>query len=256
MKRKELNMRYQQIFVGLFLLTLVVGLAGCFSAKPDDIQAFLKPGEAQVTADDYLLQPPDQVTVISSKVPELAGTTRSVGHTQTIRPDGYVSFETIGEVQVAGKTPRQVAEIIGERLKKLYTFASDYPVDVRVTRNESKYYYIIGMIANPGAQIYTGRETTLSAIAKAVPNVQAWEEETQIIRPSLALTEKPKIFKLNFKRMIEHGDMSGNVLLQEGDIIYVPPTILASIGLTLQEIVGPISGGASIVSDVQTIEDN
>ena len=249
-------MRYQQIFVGLFLLILVFGLAGCFSAKSDDIQAFLKPGEAQVTADDYLLQPPDQVTVISSKVPELQGSMSTVGHTQTIRPDGCVSFETVGEVHVAGKTPRQVGEIISERLKKLYTFTSDYPVDVRVARNESKYYYILGMVANPGAQIYTGRETTLSAIAKAVPNVQAWEEQTQIIRPSLALTEKPKIFKLNFKRMIEHGDMSGNVLLQEGDIIYVPPTILASIGLTLQEIVGPLRGGASIIADVEVISDD
>ncbi len=249
-------MRYQKNFVGCVLLTLIVILSGCFSARPDDIEAFLRPDEAQVTADDYLLQPPDMVTVISSKVPELAGTTRTVGLTQTIRPDGYISFETVGEVYVAGKTPRQVAEIIGERLEKLYTFATDYPVDVRVARNESKYYYIIGMIANPGAQIYTGRETTLSAIAKAVPNVQAWEEQTQIIRPSLALTEKPKIFKLNFKRMIEHGDMSGNVLLQEGDIIYIPPTILASIGLTLQEIVGPLRGGASIFADIEVISDN
>jgi len=129
-------------------------------------------------------------------------------------------------------------------------------VDVRVARNDSKYYYVIGMVTNPGAQIYTGRETTLSAISKAVPNVQAWEEETQVIRPSLALTEKPKIFKLDFKRMIEHGDMSGNVLLQEGDIIYVPPTILASIGLTLQEIVGPLRGGASIVADVEVLSDD
>ena len=249
-------MGYQKIFVGCVLLTLMVCLTGCFSARPGDIEAFLRPDEAQVTADDYLLQPPDQITVISSKVPELAGTVRTVGLTQTIRPDGYISFETVGEVHVAGKTPRQVAEIIGERLKKLYTFASDYPVDVRVARNESKYYYIIGMVANPGAQIYTGRETTLSAIAKAVPNVQAWEEETQIIRPTLALAERPKIFKLDFKRMIERGDMSGNVLLQEGDVIYVPPTILASIGLTLQEIVGPLRGGASIVADVEVLSDD
>jgi len=249
-------MGYQKIFVGCVLLTLMVCLAGCFSARSDDIEAFLRPDEAQVTADDYLLQPPDQITVISTKVPELRGTDRSIGLTQTVRPDGYVSFETVGEVKVAGKTPHQVAEIISERLSNLYTFASDYPVDVRLTRNESKYYYVIGMVANPGAQIYTGRETTLSAIAKAVPNVQAWEEETQIIRPTLALAERPKIFKLDFKRMIEHGDMSGNVLLQEGDVIYVPPTILASIGLTLQEIVGPLRGGASIVADVEVLSDD
>lgn len=249
-------MRYQKIFVGCVLLTLIVILSGCFSARPEDVEAFLRPDETEVTADDYIFQPPDQVTVISTKIPELRGTERTVGLTQTVRPDGYISFETVGEVFVAGKTPRQVAEIIGERLRKLYTFASDYPIDVRIARNQSKYYYIIGMVANPGAQIYTGRETTLSAIAKAVPNVQAWEEETQIIRPSLALTEKPKIFKLNFKRMIEHGDMRGNVLLQEGDIIYVPPTILASIGLTLQEIVGPLRGGASIVADVEVLSDD
>ncbi|MHC5061265.1 MAG: polysaccharide biosynthesis/export family protein [Planctomycetota bacterium] len=248
-------MRYRNVFIGLILLLFVVGLSGCFSAKPDDINAFLRPDEAEVTAEDYPLQPPDQITVISSKVPELQGTTRSVGHTQTIRPDGYVSFETVGEIYVAGKTPRQVAEMIAEKLSKLYSFTSEYPIDVRVARNFSKYYYILGMVRNRGAQAYTGRETTLSAISKAIPNVQAWEEEIQIIRPTLALAEKPKIFKLNFKRMLEHGDMSGNVLLQEGDIIYVPPTILASIGLTLQEIVGPLRGGASILADVQVLSN-
>ncbi len=112
------------------------------------------------------------------------------------------------------------------------------------------------MVNSPGAQIFSGRETTLTAISKAVPNVQAWEEQTQIIRPSANLTEDPKIFKLNFKRMIEHGDMTGNVLLQEGDVIYVPPTILASIGLTIQEIVGPLSGGIGIASNIENLNDD
>lgn len=66
-----------------------------------------------------------------------------------------------------------------------------------------------------------------------------------MIRPSLDLNERPKIFELDFKKMIEHGDMSKNVLLQEGDIIYVPPTILGSIGLTVEEIVGPLFQSAT-----------
>ncbi len=244
-----------RIFAQMVLLVFLVSLAGCFSANPEDVEAFLKPSEAEVTVDEYIMQPPDLVTVISSKVPELQGTTQSIGHTQTIRPDGTISFETLGEVYVAGKTPGQIAKIIGKKMSALYNFTHENPIDVRVV-NRSKWYYIIGMVNRPGAQLFTGRETTLTAISKAVPNVQAWEEKTQIIRPSANLTEDPKIFCLNFKRMIEHGDMTGNVLLQEGDVIYVPPTILASIGLTLQEIVGPISGGASIVSDVETISDN
>lgn len=235
------------------LLVLLVGLSGCFSSKPEDVEAFLRPSEKEVTSDEYIMMPPDMVTVISSKAPELKGTTQSIGHTQTIRPDGTISFETIGEVYVAGKTPGQVANILGKKMSALYNFANENPIDVRVS-NLSKFYYIIGMVKRPGAQLYTGRETTLSAVSKAIPNVQAWEERIQIIRPSANLNADPKIFNLNFKQMIEHGDMSGNVLLQEGDVIYVPPTILASIGLTMQEIIGPLRGGLSVASDIETLD--
>ncbi len=239
-------MRYKPTLLHVVLVIIPIVLSGCFSANPEDVKAFLRPDEADVTADTYILQPPDVITVLSSKVPELqrSGSTSSVGLTQEIRPDGKISLESVGEVMVAGKTPRQVAEIISKKLSELYKFSSDYPVDVRVT-NRSKYYYIVGQVRRAGAQIYTGRETTLSAISKAVPNVRAWEEAIQVIRPSLALDEKPKIFELNFKRMIEHGDMSGLVLLQEGDVIYVPPTILGSIGLVIEEIVGPLFQSAA-----------
>ena len=101
------------------------------------------------------------------------------------------------------------------------------------------------MVENPGAQIFTGRETTLSAISRAIPNYLAWKEEIQVIRPSLVPGNPSKIFSLNFKKMVEHGKMEQNVLLQEGDVIYVPPTILASIGLTLGEITRPILSGGS-----------
>ena len=248
-------MQNTRLFTQVILLALLVTMTGCFSANPKDVEAFLRPSEAGVTVDEYIMQPPDVVTVISSQVPELQGTTRSIGHTQTIRPDGTISFETVGEVHVAGKTPSQVADIIGKKMSTLYNFTHENPVDVRIV-NRSKWYYILGMVRHPGAQIFTGRETTLTAISKAIPNVQAWEEEIQIIRPSANLAKDPKIFKLNFKHMIEHGDMTGNVLLQEGDVIYVPPTILGSIGLTLQEIVGPLRGGASIASDYEILSND
>lgn len=230
------------------LLTILAGLlmsiSGCFSSNTEDLEAFLLPQEADVTMDDYILQPPDSVTVIASSIPELQGASNQVGQTQVIRPDGVISFENIGEIQVAGKTPKQVAEIISQKLVELYKLTGDHPVDVRVN-NQSKHYYVVGMVENPGAQIFTGRETTLSAISRAIPNYLAWEEEIQVIRPSLVPGEQSKIFSLNFKKMVEHGKMHQNVLLQEGDVIYVPPTILASIGLTVGEIARPILSGGS-----------
>ena len=247
-------MRYKPTLLHVVLVITPIMLSGCFSTTPGDIKAFLRPDQADVTADTYILQPPDVITVLSSKVPEMqrSASISSVGLTQQIRPDGKISLESVGAIMVAGKTPRQVADIISKKLAELYMFDSDYPVDVRVN-NRSKYYYIIGQVQRPGAQIYTGRETTLSAISKAVPNVRAWEEAIQVIRPSFALDGKPKIFELNFRKMIEHGDMSGLVLLQEGDVIYVPPTILGSIGLTIEEVVGPLFQSATAANTISAL---
>ena len=150
---------------------------------------------------------------------------------------------------VAGKTPRQVADIISKKMIDLYKLTGDYPIDVRV-ENLSKYYYIVGEVGNPGAQIFTGRETTLSAIAKGVILLSAWEEAIQVIRAPQGLNAKPKIFELDLKKMVEQGDMTCNVLLQEGDLIYVPPTILTSIGRTIGEITQPILAGTSVTTAV------
>ena len=225
---------------------MLVLMSGCFSSRPEDIQAFQFPNEVDVTTKEYTMQPPDQITVISSKIPIFAGTDTHPGMTQPILPDGTISFEDIGPIYVAGKTPRQVAEIIAQKMSTLYKLAGDYPIDVQVV-NQSKFYYIVGQVANPGAKIYTGRDTALAAISRAIPTVLAWEEKIQVIRPAKDPTERSMVFALNFKKMAEHGKMDQNVLLQEGDVIYVPPTILASIGLTLEEVLGPVFTGSAAV---------
>jgi polysaccharide export outer membrane protein len=226
-------------------------LSGCFSAQLEDIEAFARPWQTDVTMQDYIIQPPDEITVVTSNIPELRGVSNQIGQTQVIRPDGVVSFENIGEIKVAGKTPRQVAQIIGERLGTLYRLQGDYPIDVRVS-NQSKYYYVIGMVYNPGLKIFSGRESTLSAISRAVPTNLAWEEMVQVIRPAEREGEAPRVFRFNYKEMTRHGRGYQNVLLQEGDIVYVPPTILATIGLTLQEIVGPVLQGGRAVQLMTT----
>ncbi len=227
------------------LLSLaIIFLTGCFSSRPEDIQSFQFPNETQVTTDEYILQPPDSVTIISTKIPLLRGAETAPGLTQVIKPDGTISLEDIGQIPVAGKTPRQVADMIAQKLSALYKLAGDYPIDVQVV-NRSKFYYVVGQVERPGAYAFTGRDSALQAIAKAIPTTLAWKEKVQVIRPAANPNERSLVFNLDFKKMAEQGRMHQNVLLQEGDVIYVPPTILASIGLTLQEIVGPIFTGGS-----------
>jgi polysaccharide export outer membrane protein len=237
-------MRCRKILLHVIALTLLLFLAGCFSSNPKDIEAFLQPGEVDVTAKSYVLQPPDEVEVHCSRVPEIHL------QRQRIRTDGKVSFASLGEVEAAGKTPEEVAKLLQQKAAAFYTLPGDTPIDVRVVVYRSKSIYVLGQVYVPGAQDYTGRDTVLSAITRARPNPMAWIERIQVIRPSPDKNVKPKIFEVNLDRMIAHGDASKNVLLQEGDIIYLPPTVLAAIALKVEEFVRPIGRAFSTVNVV------
>jgi len=238
-------MRLKSILVNALVLTLLLIVTGCFSSRPEDIQAFSFPAQTLVTTDNYILHPPDAIEVFCSKVPELHN------QRQQIRPDGKVSFEGLGDVQAAGKTPAQLAEVLRKKVSSLYSLPGQNPIDVRVAAYHSGFYYVLGEVSFPGPKVSTGRDTALTALAGARPTVLAWLEKVQVIRPSADENIRPKVFALNYKKMIAHGDTTKNVLLQDGDIVYVPPTILAAIAMKVEEFVRPIGRAFSTVNIVQ-----
>ena len=217
------------------LSLITISLTGCFSSNPKNIEAFLMPHKVDVTAESYVLQPPDEIEVRCSMVPEIHE------QRQRIRPDGKISFEALGEIEVAGRTTAQVSNIIRGKVLELYKLTGEKPIDVRITAYQSKVYYVLGQVISPGPKIYTGRDTVLTALAGAGPNPMAWKERIQVIRPSSDINVKPEIFEVNFERMVIHGDTSKDVLLQEGDIIYVPPTVLAVVALKIEEVLRPLA---------------
>ena len=83
--------------LGLVALLFAIGsIAGCFSSNPDDIRAFVKPYEVDVTAENYVFEPPDEVEIHCPDIPPIDM------QRQRIRPDGKISFKELGEIEVAG----------------------------------------------------------------------------------------------------------------------------------------------------------
>ena len=237
-------MPYAKTILTLVLPLMTFVLTGCFSSNPADIQAFLKPYEVDVTAKSYILGPPDEIEVLSSNVPEIHQ------QRQRIRPDGKISFQNFGEIEAAGKTPEQLAQDLKQMVALRYTLAEEKPIDVRISVFKSKVFYVLGQVYFPGPRDYTGYDTVLRALADAQPNPMAWVERIQVVRPSSDKNVKPKVFEANLKRMMKHGDTSKDVLLQEGDIVYVPPTILGAIALKIEEFVRPIARSFATVNVV------
>ena len=189
-------------------------------AKRENIQAWAKPYETNVTADRYIVQPPDELELRCAQVPEVNM------QRQRVRPDGKISFEVLGDFDVAGKTPEEISVDVGKRIKEHYTLEEEHAVDVRVAVFASHVYYVMGQVSRPGPRNYTGRDSTLTAIAEAMPNSLAWQRRDPG-GPAGGPGGHRAAGLLGWisRRWPPREIRTKDVLLQEGDIVYVPPTV-------------------------------
>lgn len=191
---------------------------------------FLRAHDTAASTGHYTVYPPDMLIIHAPGAEEIDGT-----H-QTVRPDGKIVLRLIGEVQVAGLTTQEISEKIKAQLSRYYV---DPEVVLEVAGYRSQFYYVFGQVKSPGAKIFTGRDTLLKALADAQPTFLAWRSQIKVVRPSSVPGEQ-KTITVDLNDMIRNGEVQNNVLLQEGDIVQVPPTPLAWIGLRVRELLYPI----------------
>ena len=202
---------------------------GC-SEKNEDIVSFLKAHEHVVSGNRYVLAPPDVIQIHAPVSSEVNGSTRQID------PQGNISLKLLGEVKVAGLTPEEAAAKIKRLLDRYYV---DPQVSVEVRGYNSKNVYVMGEVVRKGPYVYTGRDTLLDVLAKAHPTFLGWRAKIEVIRPDPVTKERKKLV-VDLDKMIREGDPSMNVLLEEGDVVYVPPTPLAWVGLRVRELLYPV----------------
>ena len=226
---------------------LAVG-AGCSDPKYNDLKHFAQAHTQDVGDTSYRVEPPDIVSISSPTCPEVDN------EIQQVRSDGKLSLRLIGEVKVSGMTPRELASKLEGLLKKYYTNPN---VNVQVAGYESRKIYVFGQVNAGGKMPYTGRDTILDVLSKAGPTQLAWGAQVKVIRPSAAADERHEIV-IDVDKMMQTGDTRNNYLLKEGDIVYVPPTPLAWMGLRMQELLypfTPVMNGYNYGMDVKEAPD-
>lgn len=226
-------------------LIVVLLLAGC-APKYHDYEAFIIEPKPMVTSTEYRLAPPDVITIRSMRVREIHG------QSERIRPDGKITLPLIGSVFIAGMTPEEVGELLTARAREFY---EDADVNVHVTVFASKQIFVFGEVGSPGPYPYHGRNTVLEMMAYAQPTRLADPSRVQILRPS-ADGEVRRRMTINLDEMVKRGDTSLDAVLEEGDIIYVPPNPLAAVGLGFQQLLLPLQPAAATVKGPAQIEQS
>ena len=210
---------------------LLLGLTGCAATTHEQMAGFLRAHEAPVSTGHYTVNPPDAIAIHAPGAEEIDGVV------QRVRPDGKVSLRLLGEVHVAGLTTQQIAEKLQAQLTRYYI---EPEVVVEIAGYRSQQYFVFGEVTSPGPKPFTGRDTLLRALSEAAPTFLAWRSQIRVTRPDPETGER-KTIVVDLDKMVREGDTEQNVLLQAGDIIEVPPTPLAWMGLRMRELLYPVT---------------
>ncbi len=226
----------------------LLALAGCGDSKPsapvthaDGV--FRRASTLGVSATEYRVAPPDKLMIRAPGVKELDLLTT------TIRPDGMIQLNLIGEVNVAGLTPKEIGQTLTDAAGKYF---NNVAVQADVVEYNSKFYAVFGTaVQNPGRKSYTGRDTVISAVASAGFNQNSWPQRVRVSRPSH--DGDGATVEIDMTRVYLAGDTRQNYLLNEGDILYVPYSPLAAWDEKPRQLFGPLSAGAGTVGAMQGV---
>ena len=281
---------------------LCISLVGC-GVNTERLKAFLQEPRSNVSGTEYRVLPPDVLQISSIKVPDINN------FKVEIRPDGKINLPLLGEVTVAGNTPKEIETVLMAKSREFY---EEVDATVQVAEFKSQKIYVFGQVSRPGPLPWTGTDTVLDVLATVQPMPTAWPERIVVVRgrtpirggylppskkigktdaqavkdlqPAAAPCEEsvakvePKegkekitveeatkiaaeaakaaeagdgseahVMKVNMMHMIEKGDLSQNVLLRAGDVVYVPPNPLAAFGLAMQQVLLGITPTTSMI---------
>lgn len=137
--------------------------------------------------------------------------------------DGRITFPLIGDVLVDNLTAPEVEKLLVKLLEDGYIKKAH--VTVFIGEYKSRKVTVLGEFDKPGLIELTGEATLLEVISSAggvssdageILTIQRLSSETDTSGMA-----KDVVIKVNLKRLLEEGDISANIYVQDGDSIYV-----------------------------------
>lgn len=181
------------------------------------------PLQAQGTA--YRIGPRDVLTLTIHAGGEKQQVTRL-----TVSSQGMINVPFVGSLKADGMTVSQLEDLVTKPLAA--DFFVNPEVNIVVSEYHSLQYYISGAIASPGLYEMKSEATLMELIAKAGGVSPQHGNIAYILHQSINhvtskqengdLLKNKDPVKINLKNLLDKGDMTQNIVLQSGDVVYIP----------------------------------
>jgi len=174
---------------------------------------------------EYTIGVRDELEIAVWRCPEL-------NKMVTVRAeDGKITMPLIGDIEAKDLTPKELANAIS---KKLAHYIKEPRVAVGVKKFGTKTVYLMGSVLGQGSVTLPREGRILDAVGRVGGlTVNAVPSTTYIVRGGYY---DSRIIRVNLGRLIHKGDMTQNVYLLDGDLIYVPVSEIEEYNMALRSI--------------------
>ena len=167
---------------------------------------------------EYKIQPSDVLSVEYRLTPEL-------NQEVTVRPDGRISINGIGDVFAAGLTPAEAAQKVRDvsQIKLV-----DPEVTVLVKEFQKPFVIVGGEVSNPGRFELRGDLTAIEAISLA-GGLKNTSKHSQVLLLRKTSGDLAETKVLDLKALINTRKLEEDIFLKSGDMLYVPQNNISKI---------------------------
>ena len=217
-----------------YLLAAVLGLALTFCGA--------------AAAEEYIMTPGDQLQIYVLGHPDISSTRANTDSAYTVRPDGKLNFPLVGEIDVNGLTVFEFTNLLTKEL-------SEYIINPKITVNVAKLgttrVFVMGEVSKQGMYELSKSHRVMDALGAAGGFTQkAAKKDIYLVRN----VGKPgeNVQKLNILNYMKKGDLSQNLVLQEGDCLF----LTSNHKVTLMDVLSFVNKATDAWYDVKYIKNH
>lgn len=148
----------------------------------------------------------------------------------TIEPDGFISLQVTGELNVQGMTIAEATQAIA---RKAALMLKDPVVNISLKDFAPSVIYVGGNVVKPGRFDLRGRMSVTDAIASAGGMIPG-SKDTDVVVFRRVSNDMVEVKRIDMKRAIEKDALMEDVVLQPNDSIYVSKSKIGKLERFMQ----------------------
>jgi len=145
--------------------------------------------------------------------------------TLTIQPDGYITLRGVGDLHVLGQTLPELTQALGAAYGKILR---DPQITVSLKDFDKPYFIVSGQVGRPGKYDLRGETTVTQALAMA-GGFNDNAKHSQVLLFRQASSDWVEVKKLNVKQMLQARNLSEDLHLRPGDMLFVPKNAVSKV---------------------------